>query len=81
MPARACWKRVPIMTGKTTSPGKNCAAITAPAEMLRMPTQNHEVTILEVGLLRTSASPMPSAKPHAAKTRMNAATSTSSGVR
>lgn len=35
--ARTCWKRVPIMTGNMTSPGKCWAASTAPAEMLRMP--------------------------------------------
>lgn len=43
-PASICWNSVPIMTGNTTSPGKNCAAITAPAEMLRMPTPKHIVT-------------------------------------
>ena len=35
--ASTCWKRVPIITGNITSPGKYWAARTAPAEMLRMP--------------------------------------------
>lgn len=35
--ASTCWKSVPMITGNITSPGKYCAASTAPADMLRMP--------------------------------------------
>ena len=37
--AITCWKSVPMTTGNITSPGKYSAAMTAPAEMLRMPTR------------------------------------------
>ena len=63
-PASTCWNSVPIMTGNTTSPGKNCPARTAPAEMLRIPVQKHDVTSRLRSRPRARAMSRPAANPH-----------------
>ena len=58
------------MTGNTTSPGKNWAAITAPAEMLRIPTPKVMVTNVDVFTRSSFARPMPNVKPNEANRQM-----------
>ena len=57
--ASTCWNSVPATTGNMTAGGKNCAAMTAPHEMLRMPHWKTMHTVPDTSCLaaRARASP------------------------